>query len=381
MPKMTKRLVESIKPNPTKIEKVWDSEIKGFGLIILPSGRKTYCVEYRNENRRKKRLKIGVHGILTTEEARKAAVQLLAKVAQGKDPAREKKIKQHLQTISDLSKEYIERHGVRKKPRSLQEDQKLLNSIILPKLGNRTVKDITRHEVETLHLSLGKTPYHANRMLALLSKMFSLSVAWEWRELNPVNGIERYQEQKRERWLKDDELLRFLEALDQYPKNYTALAIKFLLLTGARKSEALNATWDQIDFKRGFWTKPAHLTKQKKLEHLPLSRETLSLLKTLKKFNKENSPFLFPGRNEGKPLTQIRKFWSKILKESDLVDVRIHDLRHTYASHLVSNGLSLSIVGKLLGHTQASTTQRYAHLADEPLRKATEYFGNKVGKK
>ena len=151
-----------------------------------------------------------------------------------------------------------------------------------------------------------------------------------------------------------------------------------MLLTGARKGEALQATWDQFDLEKGLWIKPAHLTKQKKKEHLPLSDKALLLLASLKKQNTEASPYLFPGRKAGQPLKEVKKFWSTVLKESKLESVRIHDLRHTHASHLVSSGLSLSIVGKLLGHTQASTTQRYAHLADEPLRKATEVFGNKV---
>lgn len=139
------------------------------------------------------------------------------------------------------------------------------------------------------------------------------------------------------------------------------------------------ATWDQFNLEDGVWIKPSHITKQKKREHLPLSEKAIEVLQDLKKLIKVDSPYLFPGKIDGKPLQDVRGFWQKMLKEANLETIRIHDLRHTHASHLVSSGLSLSIVGKLLGHTQASTTQRYAHLADAPLRQAVELFGSKVG--
>ncbi len=126
--------------------------------------------------------------------------------------------------------------------------------------------------------------------------------------------------------------------------------------------------------------KATPFNKAKKKEHLPLSENAIDVLKLLQQFRKEDSPYLFPSKIEGKPLQEIKAFWKKIIKEADLENVRIHDLRHTHASHLVSSGLSLSIVGKLLGHTQAATTQRYAHLADEPLRQATSIFGDKLKK-
>ena len=138
------------------------------------------------------------------------------------------------------------------------------------------------------------------------------------------------------------------------------------------------ATWDQFDLDAGVWTKPAHLTKQKKQEHLPLSPQAIGILETMK--SESTSAFLFPGKVEGKSLQEIKTAWNTIRKKSGFPDLRIHDLRHTYASHLVSSGLSLSIVGKLLGHTQAATTQRYAHLADESLRQATMLFGNNLDK-
>jgi integrase len=210
--------------------------------------------------------------------------------------------------------------------------------------------------------------------------MFSLSVSWGWRADNPAKGIQKYQEEKRDRWLNGEELQRFWAVLDKHPNNLTAYIFKFLLLTGARKSEATQATWDQFDLEKGLWTKPSHMTKQKKTEYLPLSGKALEVLQEIKKLS-GNSIFLFPGRVEGQPIKEIKTFWKTAIKAANLKNIRIHDLRHTHASHLVSSGLSLSIVGKLLGHTQASTTQRYAHLADEPLRQAAELFSSKIGEK
>jgi integrase len=351
---------------------------------VLPSGRATYVIQYRNAAHIQKRLKLDVHGPITAEEARELAKKHFATVAQGIDPVAEKKNVRNLSTMNDLVADYFERHGQQKRPKSLLEDKKLLKNIILPVLGGHKVAHITRRDIENLHRCHEKTPYQANRALALLSKMLSLAVSWGWRNDNPAQGIRKYQEEKRDRWLDDEELQRLWIVLDQYPHHLTAYVFKFLLLTGARKGEALNATWDQFDLEKGIWTKPSHLTKQNKKEYLPLSDKTVELLHALKKLSpsllSKQSKYLFPGRVKDEPLKEIKTFWHSVIKKANLENVRIHDLRHTHASHLVSSGLSLSIVGKLLGHTQASTTQRYAHLADEPLRKATEMFGSKLNK-
>jgi integrase len=381
MSKITKRFVESITADPEKILIFWDSELKGFGVVILPSQRRTYVVQYRNTDRIKKRLKLGVHGQITAEQARELARLKLAEVTQGKDPAEEKRKIQDLATVKDLAKDYLERHAQKKRPKSVYEDEKLLEKIILPALGKAKIIHVSRRDVETLHLQHEKTPYQANRALALLSKMFSLAMAWEWCDNNPTKGIQKYSEEKRDRWLDDKEMEKLWQVLDEYPNHPTAYVFKFLLLTGARKGEVLNATWDQFDLEKGIWTKPSHLTKQKKTEYLPLSGEALEVLSEIQKFSSPGSPYLFSGRVPGEPLKEVKTFWKSVLKKASLNNIRIHDLRHTHASHLVSSGLSLSIVGRLLGHTQAATTQRYAHLADQSLRQATELFGKKIAKK
>ena len=379
MPRLTKRTVDAVKPDNQKPVKLWDSEMKGFGVIVYPSGKRTYCVLYRNKERLKRMLKLGVHGKITTEEARDLAKKKFGDLAQGLDPAEEKKEASH--PFTQLIEWYNERHLVRKSQKSQAEDRSMIQNTLLPTFKSKLVAHINFEDIQKLHLSLKAHPYKANRVLALLSKMFALAIAWGWRLDNPVIGVERYQEEKRDRWLNTEELERFWKVLDQKPNDPTACLFKFLLLTGARKGEALQAQWTHVDLQKGVWTKPSHLTKQKKMEHLPLSTQALSLLTHLKSLAPIDNPYVFPGKIPGKPLREVKTFWRTVIKRSGLEKLRIHDLRHTHASHLVSSGLSLSVVGKMLGHTQASTTQRYAHLADEPLREAANLFGSKVGHK
>lgn len=252
MPKFTKRFVETLSPPKSGMLVFWDSDLKGFGIVILPSGRKTYCVQYRNAQRVLKRLKIGVHGQVSTEQARLLAKKQLGSVSHGEDPVEKRKQDKRLPTFPELAKDYLERHASsRKRPRGCLDDQKLLIRFIIPAFKNKTVDQVTRREVETLHLGLAKTPYQANRVLALLSKLFSCAMAWGWCAQNPVKGIARYPEEKRDRWLNQEELDRLWAVLDRYPHHLTAYVFKFLLLTGARKGEVLQATWDQFNFESG----------------------------------------------------------------------------------------------------------------------------------
>jgi integrase len=377
MPKLTKRFVETIQPDPVETLKYWDTELKGFGLVVLPSGRRTYCIKYRNTDYIQKRVKIGVHGQITAEEARNLAKIQLGKVAHGEDLAEAAKQVRHMPIMNELAEQYLKLYAENeKRPKSIREDKAMLQNYILKEFGSRKVDGITFQDIQILHASLSKKRVRSNRILALLHKMFNLAIQWGWRADNPASGIKKYQEYKRTRWLQEDEMKRLLSVLDAYSDQTVANIIRLLLLTGARKHEVLEATWDQFDIEKGIWTKNAHTTKQKKMEYSPLSPSALTIMKKIRE-KQNGSPFLFPGKVKGKPIQDIKKSWATICKQANLKDFKIHDLRHTYASHLVSSGLSLSIVGKLLGHTQAATTQRYAHLADEPLREATALFGEK----
>lgn len=224
---------------------------------------------------------------------------------------------------------------------------------------------------------MGETPYLANRCLSLLSKMFELGIRWSLRPDNPAKGVGKYHEEKRDRWLTDDELKRLLDALSDHPNQVAANAIRLQLLTGARIGEVLSSKWSDFDLVRGVWTKPSHHTKQKRTEHLPLSAVANAMLLEMSAAADRSCPYVFPGRKPNQPYKDLKAFWRSIRKAAKLENYRIHDNRHTHASHLVSSGLSLPIVGRLLGHTTPSTTQRYAHLADDPLRDAAEVFGRK----
>jgi integrase len=378
--KLSKTVVERIAAVEQDII-VWDNTLPGFGVRVKPSGVRSYIVQYRNRiTGTSKRLTIGRHGpLLTFEQAKKQARALLADAMRGEDPAEARKVGRKAPSVADLAADYLERHAVpKKRPKSVRDDRAMLNNVILPKLGTKKVSSVGRRDVEVIHVAMKDRPYQANRVLSLLSKMFNLAVEWGWRPDTPVKGIERYQEHKRDRWLADDELGRLCSVLDEHPNVRAANAVRLQLLTGARLGEVLASRKDDFDLQRGVWTKPSHQTKQKRTEHIPLSAHAIALIASIIETSDPKSSFLFPGNKPGQPLRELKKFWAGVMRRTQITNYRRHDNRHTYASHLVSSGLSLEIVGRLLGHTSTTTTKRYAHLADDPLRAATEQFGSKI---
>lgn len=382
--KLTKAQVDRLGSNGGPDTIHWDASLPGFGVRVKASGAKSYVVQYRNRiSGRSRRKTIGQHGpLMSFVEAKEAARRILSDAARGTDPVEELRARRAAPTMKDLAERYLEEHAIpKKRPRSTQNDRSMLNLYILPRLGRRKVFEVSAEDVQTLHNTLRETPYQANRTLALLSKMLSLAVRWRLRPDNPAIGIEKYSEEKRYRWLSDNELARLTKALDEHPNQIAADAIRLQLLTGARIGEVLMSEWRHFDLDRGVWIKPSHHTKQKRTEHLPLSRAAGSLLAEMKTKRGDRSRFPFPGRSPIAPISSLKRFWQTVTSTAGLEDYRIHDNRHTHASHLVSSGMSLPIVGRLLGHTNPSTTQRYAHLADDPLREAAEIMGAKLGKR
>lgn len=248
----------------------------------------------------------------------------------------------------------------------------LLDKHILPALRAKRVNEITFSDVDELHRKITRagSPYQANRSVALLSKMFTLAVRWGWRADNPAKGIERNAEVKRHRYLSADEIARLGAALAKLEDRQGAIIIGLLLLTGARRGEVLGARWDQLDLTSGVWTKPGSATKQKTLHRVPLSVPALELFTQARELAAE-SDYVFPGRGSPRRM-DIKRTWRTACAAAGIADARIHDLRHTYASLLAGQNMSLPIIGALLGHSQPSTTARYAHLFDDPLRAATE---------
>jgi integrase len=378
--KLTKSVVESLTCGSEEFV-IWDSALPGFGIRVKPSNVKSYVVQYRNRKTGASRRKtIGQHGpLLTFHKAKERARIVLADALKGNDPVADDRTVRDAPTMRQLAADYLEQHAVpKKRPRSVKNDRSMIDRIILPRLGSKKVAAIQSRDVHSLHVSMKQTPYQANRLLALLSKMLSLAVKWGWRSDNPVRGIERFQEEQRERWLSDGELIQLLSVLVAHPNQRAANAVRLQLLTGARLGEVLKARWSDFDLERGVWTKPSHHTKQKRTEHIPLSGPALTLLTDMRAKAEPQETNLLPGNASGRPLQDIKKFWKVVTAQAGIANYRLHDNRHTHASHLVSSGLSLEIVGRLLGHTNPTTTKRYAHIADSPLRAATERFGAKM---
>lgn len=389
--KINQRTVKNLTAPEGGSRIIWDSELKGFGVRITPAGAISFILNYRVHGRQR-RYKIGRHPEWTAEAARAEAAKLKPRIdSEDYDPLQKKQNARGEPTMGDLAAEYLERHAaVKKRPGSLRNDREMIVGIILPHLGALRLAAVGTRDIEALKALLKATPYRANRVLALLSSMFNKAIEWKWTADNPVRGVERYPEEPRERWLSADEIRAFTAALDAYHDQNAANALRLLLLTGAREGELLKADWEQFDLQRGVWTKPSHHTKEKKTEHVPLNEEALALLRTMKPEGTTGP--LFPGANGTAARVTLRRPWVQACKAAGLAKaitlqgkrrmitrykptLRIHDLRHSFASHLVSNGTSLQIVGKLIGHTQVATTARYAHLADGALRDASNVFG------
>jgi integrase len=390
--KITQRTVKNLSSADNENKIIWDSELKGFGVRRTPAGAVSFFLNYRAHGRQR-RYKIGRAPEWTAEAARAEAAKIKPRIdSEGYDPLEAKQRARGEPTLTDLADEYIKQRED-KSASTKRNDKAAIDTIIKPRLGKLRLAAVNTRDIEGLKNTLQATPYRANRVLALLSHMFSKAMEWKWVKENPVRDVERYQEHRRERWLQDDELKRLHEALDKYSDQKAANALRLIALTGSRKGEVLKATWEEFDLDRGVWTKPSHHTKQKKIEHIPLSEAALTLLRGMKPENATGP--VFPGRDGKSARAGLRKPWTAICKAAGLAEaiiidgklkgrkltryrplVRVHDLRHTFASHLVSKGTSLHIVGKLIGHTQASTTQRYAHLADSALRDAANNFGN-----
>jgi integrase len=363
-------------PLPDKGSRItWDTVVKGFGVRVTTAGARAFVLNYRARGIAR-RYTIGSFPDWPTTEAREEAKRLKRIVDTGGDPMGERHEEREAPTIADLIERYRDEHAPKKRESSRGEDEGLLRQWVIPELGSRKVADIRRADIERLHRKITDhgTPVRANRALILLSKMFTLSARWEMRNDNPVAGIERNHEEPRHRYLTGDETQRLARALAGLRNQQAANAIRLLLVTGARRTEVLSATWDQFDLDDGAWTKPSASTKSKKMHRVPLSAPARQLLATIKGTT-GRSKYLFPGRDGAGHLSDIKKSWKTVCQAAGIADAHVHDLRHSYAAVLASGGESLPVIGALLGHTQAQTTQRYSHLVDDTLRTATEKAG------
>lgn len=376
--KLTVRSVEAMKPEAKDVV-LWDSELAGFGCKLTPAGKRSYFLYYRTKDGQQRRPTIGAHGPMKPEAARAIARAWLADVAQGRDPSLSRAQDKAAPTFDTLCDRYQSDHAdVRKKASSAEGDKRLIRLHLRPALGSKKVAAITRADVAGLHHKLRATPYEANRVLALASKMFALSERWGMRAdgSNPAKNIDRYKEEKRERYLTSAEVARLWQVLNSDAAAAKAspaaiAAVKLLVLTGRRLNEVLGLQWAWVDLDTKLLRLPD--TKGGRLT-VSLAEAAVALLSELQE-NAGDHAYVIPGAVKGKPLVNLQKPWRALRAMAGLDDVRIHDLRHTFASIGAGMGMSLHMLGRLLGHTQAATTSRYAHLAQDPVRTAADAIG------
>ncbi|WP_300527698.1 site-specific integrase [Maricaulis sp.] len=371
MKSITKRSVDALTPKDREFF-VWDRQIPGFGVRVSPKGRKVYVVQYRNGGRTR-RMSLGVHGAITPDQARDLARQRLGEVASGEDPSGQVQRERRAPNINALCDRFLDEYvPLRCKPTTAREYRRACDLFIRPKLGTHRIQDVTRPDVAELHHNLRNKPYQANRVLGVLSKMFNLAEVWGLRPdgSNPTRHVQKYPERKRERFLSPEEIETLWQTLEHVVTRgdetvHVAAAFKLLLLTGCRLSEIQTMKWSYI---RGntLWLPDAKTGPRRVI----LSASALQLIADLPSV--DGNPYVIVGAIDGQHVTDLQKPWRRIRKEAKLEDVRIHDLRHTYASLAAMAGHSLHMIGKLLGHTQAQTTARYAHLADAVTRRAAD---------
>ena len=367
MTKITKRAVEAAAPRDKEYY-IWDEDIPGLGLRVLPSGRRQYIVQYR-AGRRSRRISLGPSTVLSTEQARSRALAILADARGGKDPAADREAYRNALLLKDLVERFDQQHiSLRLKPRTAAAYRRSLAKFIVPKLGKMLVTEITRADVTKFHHDLRHIPYEANRCLEIISKMFNLAELWGLRPdgSNPRRLIQKYPEVKRERYLSMDEIKHLgdvLRKVEQEGREMQSaiLAIRLLIYTGCRLNEIMTLHWDYVDLEARTLNLPDSKSGAKKVF---LGRPACELLENAPRL--PGNPWVITGTLPGARLTDLQPFWQRVRARAGLPEVRIHDLRHTFASTAIAAGHSLPIIGKLLGHTQVQTTARYAHLAAQP---------------
>ena len=368
MPRLTKRHVDTLPPREKEYF-VWDDQLKGFGVRIYPNGGKRYVAQAFRQGRTI-RVQIGRFEALPFEMAKARARQAIADIDDGLNPNRERDAERKSPTVAQLAERFLQEYvPVHCKPRTQVEYRHAVSRYIVPALGSMKLSALARDDVSTLHHEMRNKPYQANRTLGVLSKMMNLAEAWGLSpdRSNPCYHVRKYRERKRERFLSVEELARLGRALDGEEPNAPAAvtAFRLLLYTGARLSEIQTLKWEYIRGNR------IHLPDSKTgAKTIPLNGPALEVLAGATRV--DGNPYVIVGTGEGMHLTDLQRPWRRVRKAAGLDDVRIHDMRHTFASEAVMGGESLPVVGKILGHTQPQTTARYAHLADDPLQGASE---------
>ncbi len=396
---LTEKVLREALPVAGRDYQIFDDDIRGFAVCVYRGGGRAFTFDYRVSGRQR-RMTFARWPAWSVTAARDRARELRRAVDLGQDPLAERDMQRSVPRVQDLIDRYLKEHAVRLAPTSAADHKSMLEKLVAPHWGKKLVTEITKSDVDRLLTKIAegrarphkakpnnrarklqgvkRTPIRANRVGEVLRKMFNLAIDWGMREDNPANGFYRRVETPRERFLTKEEIDRVAAALDADEDQRAAGIIRLCMLTGARVGEVRQARFEQFNLDLGIWTKPAATTKQRKVHRVPISADVAAIVRERLLLVPKGNPWLFPGDVPGQPVKEIRRFWKRIQKVAQIEDARIHDLRHTFASLLVSGGASLEMIGKLLGHTQLQTTQRYAHLLDAPLRAGVDAVADAV---
>lgn len=373
---ITKTVVDALKPGET----VWDSKFTGFG-VRCQRRDKVYVLKTRIGSRQRW-FTIGKHGSpFTVDMARKRALTISSEIAEGGDPATARDEYSKNPTMAEACQRFMTEYVIDKRPATQEQYGDLLRRYIAPKLGQIRIADLTENDLDRLHKSLRDKPTTANRTLAVVSKLLSWA---EKKKLRPHNSnfasqVDRFKENARERFLSAFELARLGEAISGAEVGNTVTphaiaAIRLLMLTGARRNEILTLRWDQVSVEQSALLLPTSKSGKPKAIHL--SAPALEVLSSLPRI--EGNPYVIAGKKEGQRLVNLRKPWKRVCKAAGLDDLRLHDLRHSFASAGVNGGTSLPMIGKLLGHSNTQTTERYSHLQTDPVKAANEEISSRI---
>ena len=375
--RITKSLVDDLAYGAKRYV-VWDKDLPAFCVEVLPSGVKAYRLMYRAGGRLRN-LTLGRHGSITAAEARDLAEKALGTVAHGGDPAGDKARARGASRFDEAFEDWLDRHvRAKRKPATQQQYELLFEKHFKPRLGARRVADIARADVSALHKRMRKTPYAANRAVACLRSFFT----WTERQgirpdhSNPARLIEFYRETSRERLLSPEEIARLgvaIKASDGEEWPYALAAIKLLLFTGARRGEILALRWAEIDEAASVARLPDSKTGAKTLHLGSPARKVLASIPRQK-----DNPYVICGRLKGGALIGLPATWRRVRKRAGLPDLRLHDLRHAFASSAAMGGTPLLTIGRLLGHSQPAVTDRYSHFASAPLVLAADRISESI---
>jgi integrase len=383
--KLADSLIRRLTPPAKGNHIIYDSEVAGFGIRVTTAGARSFILNYYTTAGRERRYTIGGWPAWTATGARREAYRLRRLIDEDGDPLADIAAERAAPTMAKLCDRFVAEHLPHKRPSTQREYTSILKKHVRPFFGKHAkVAGVAYADVNKLHRRItdAGSSYRANRALAVVSKMFSLAERWQMREpnSNPCHSVERNHESKRKRYLSGDELGRLVTALAAHPDREAADIVRLLLLTGARKGEVLGARWADINLGKGLWSKPAASTKQGEDHEVPLSAPAMQLLSEISARqggkHKPLGEFVFPSATSRTGhRVDIERDWRQLLRAAGITGLRIHDLRHSFASELASGGSSLLLIGALLGHASVNTTQRYAHLYPDAQRVAVERVG------